>query len=571
MKLSIPSKLLTLLIDATVAFFLFQIVAGSLAYFYYIPPVNGFLLTWVLYYILSYLIWHRTLGQYFFNAGIIDRGPKKLFVARIILRESTTSLPAIALLLFGWNYLSPIRFLAILLICGILAIFRKRIFKITITKWTNQDKHEYKRIFKRIVYIFVGLIILATGFRVVNTLLTNDELLIKERLMCAVPRPSGHSVEKYTDFLHQNKSDIKDYIFGLFKQYDHVILCERAHREMTQYDLIYDIVSDSRFVDSIGNLFTEIGCVDSREAYKKFVDKEYKSEEEVDSCLASFMTINQSVHLLWPNTNWFYFLKRLYYLNHGKSRQVNLLFSDRDWIDRTELDSRDSIMAENIISTLKADSLKKSLIIMNYRHAYLTPGNCGHYILQAFPGKVANVMINTGSADLIDLLLGNETITPALHGKWDAAFRQVKDSNYAFDFDGSPFGEDDFDHFVLPWNKVRALKYKDMFTGFIHYKAPEEQFESIGYNHIFDPDNEKQLRARESAMKGYSLDYWKELLENGIIRQNGIEFYYSYGIRQNQIFIMMFVWTAILIGIMGLISYCRIYKVKKSNKWKTIS
>ena len=72
MKLNILSKLLTLLIDATVAFFLFQIVAGLLAYFYYVPPVNGFLVTWVIYYILCYLIWHRTLGQYFLNAGIID-------------------------------------------------------------------------------------------------------------------------------------------------------------------------------------------------------------------------------------------------------------------------------------------------------------------------------------------------------------------------------------------------------------------------------------------------------------------------------------------------------------------
>lgn len=87
MKLNIQYKLLTLLIDAAVAFFLFQIVAGLLAYFYYVPPVNGFLATWVVYYILSYLIWHRTLGQYFFNAVIIYSGRKKLFVARIILRE----------------------------------------------------------------------------------------------------------------------------------------------------------------------------------------------------------------------------------------------------------------------------------------------------------------------------------------------------------------------------------------------------------------------------------------------------------------------------------------------------
>lgn len=507
MKLNITSKLLALFLDAVFAFFMFQIVAGLFAFFYYIPPVNGFLVTWVAYYILSYMIWRRTLGQYFFHAGIIDCGYKNLFAARIILRESTSSLPAVVLLLFGWNYLSPIRFLVTLLICSILVVFRKKIFKITVVKREHTGLSDDKLIFKNIAYIFIGLIISATVVRIINTLATNEQLLIKERPMYAVPRPSSHSVGKHVDFLQENKSDVKDYIFGLFEKYDHVILCERAHREMTQYDMIYDIVSDSRFVDSIANLFTEIGCIGSREAYKTFTDREYKNEEEVDSNLASFMTLNQSVHLLWPNTNWFNFLKRLYYLNHGKSRQVNLLFSDRDWIDRTELDSRDSIMAENIISTLRADSLKKSLIIMNYRHAYLTPGNCGHYISQAFPGKVANVMVNTGSASLIDMLLGNENMTPTLQGKWDAAFKQVKDSDYAFDFDGSPFGEDEFDHYMIPWSHVRALKYKDMFTGFIHYKAPEEQFESIGYNHMFDLENEKRLRVRESALKGYSLDY----------------------------------------------------------------
>lgn len=565
MKLNITSKLLALFLDAVFAFFMFQIVAGLFAYFYYIPPVNGFLVTWVAYYILSYMIWRRTLGQYFFHAGIIDCGYKNLFAARIILRESTSSLPAVVILLFGWNYLSPIRFLVTLLICSILVVFRKKIFKITVVKREHTGLSDDKLIFKNIAYIFIGLIISATVVRIINTLATNEQLLIKERPMYAVPRPSSHSVGKHVDFLQENKSDVKDYIFGLFEKYDHVILCERAHREMTQYDMIYDIVSDSRFVDSIANLFTEIGCIGSREAYKTFTDREYKNEEEVDSNLASFMTLNQSVHLLWPNTNWFNFLKRLYYLNHGKSRQVNLLFSDRDWIDRTELDSRDSIMAENIISTLRADSLKKSLIIMNYRHAYLTPGNCGHYISQAFPGKVANVMVNTGSASLIDMLLGNENMTPTLQGKWDAAFKQVKDSDYAFDFDGSPFGEDEFDHYMIPWSHVRALKYKDMFTGFIHYKAPEEQFESIGYNHMFDLENEKRLRVRESALKGYSLDYWKEQLANGIIRQKGIELYYRSGIFQNQIYIIMCAIAAILISIMGLISYHQINKIKKKR------
>ncbi len=41
MKLNISSKLLIILLDAVFSFFLFQIVAGLLAYFYYMPPLNG--------------------------------------------------------------------------------------------------------------------------------------------------------------------------------------------------------------------------------------------------------------------------------------------------------------------------------------------------------------------------------------------------------------------------------------------------------------------------------------------------------------------------------------------------
>ena len=44
------------------------------------------------------------------------------------------------------------------------------------------------------------------------------------------------------------------------------------------------------------------------------------------------------------------------------------MFADRNWIDRTELAHRDSVMADNIIKTIESDSLKKSLIIMLSLH-----------------------------------------------------------------------------------------------------------------------------------------------------------------------------------------------------------
>lgn len=51
-KLGILSELLALLIDTVFSYFVSQIVAGTLAYFYYMPPINGFLITWLSYYIV---------------------------------------------------------------------------------------------------------------------------------------------------------------------------------------------------------------------------------------------------------------------------------------------------------------------------------------------------------------------------------------------------------------------------------------------------------------------------------------------------------------------------------------
>ena len=394
------------------------------------------------------------------------------------------------------------------------------------------------------------LMVVATAARMVNTVSTNNVDSFTNTFRYAVPRPTLHSVGKYVDFLEKDGCrDINDYVLGLFKTYDHVILCERLHTEMTQYDMIYNLVTDQRFVDSVGVVFTEVGNVDSRNAYKTFVSTTFPNDTAVEKGLASFLMDNQSVHLLWPNTNWFNFLKRMYYFNHGRDKQVDILFADRNWLDRSLLYARDSIMADNIISTIKADSLKKSLTIMNYRHAYLTPGNCGYYLERAFPGKVANVMINSSGISLPALLLGKEMLVLLQHGKWDVACEQVESSAFAFDFAGSPFGKDAFDHFVLPWSPLNAKRYQDMFTGYIYYKSPSEQYISMGYSHMFDPENVEKLKERNSVLTGYSMRSW-EFLKNGLYRQQGTAIYYEQACVDNTVYLAVCLLTILIACVM---------------------
>ena len=537
-------RLIIFLIDATVSVFIFQIVALLISYFYFLPPFPGICIVWILYYIIAYWKYRRTLGQAFFNAGITTKDNKQPLVLRIIFREAFTSFPAIMLWILGWNQLIASRVFFVLLICLLLLRFRRKIFGISVQD--NKTLSERKCIL-RLRYVYFLLIITGIVARFLNIIGTNDEAIYTDSPLYASPRPTPHSVGRYVDFLKDNRKDINDYVMGLFDKYDHVILCERHHQEMTQYDMIYNLVTDKRFVDKVGVMFTEIGCVESRKAYKEFVDTTYPNDTLVEKGLASFMTENQSVHLLWPNTNWFSFLKRMYYFNHHNPKQVEILFADRNWLDRSMLEARDSIMADNIISTILSDSIQKSLIIMNYRHAYLTSGNCGNYISQKFPDKVANVMINFGKADLISAILkpGNEMIKPIQYGKWDVAFEQIEDSDFAFDFSESPFGKDRFDHFFIPTSSVNTLQYQDIFNGFIYYKAPEEQYTSLGYPYIFDSGNIKKLKNREHILKGYSLESW-EFLKDGLIVTEGKEIYYEIYQMENFVFLGVCILSFIL-------------------------
>lgn len=244
----------------------------------------------------------------------------------------------------------------------------------------------------------------------------------------------------------------------------------------------------------------------------------------------------------------------MYYFNNNHDKKVEILFSDRNWIERKELNFRDSIMADNIINTIKSDSINKSLIIMNYRHAYLTPGNCGYFVSRSFPGKVANVLINTCKAYLPAIIMGKEMMVPIQDGKWDVAFEQIPDSCYAFDLKSSPFGNDRFDHFVLPWDPVSSLKYEDVFTGFIFYKSLDNHIMSIGYPNIFDSDNLVKLRVREKAMEVYSLGYWIESLKDGVQTQKGIDFYNELNLIENKVLLTVFI-LGVFLFVVSLLLY----------------
>ncbi|WP_300804551.1 hypothetical protein [uncultured Duncaniella sp.] len=539
-NLKIFQRLIISLIDATASFFIFQVGALLLAPIYFLPFFPGYWAVWSIYFIVSYCCFRKSLGQSFLGVGIeIDQSIIPSGV-RIFLRESLTSFPAIIFWTTRWAPIVPWLSISAFIICMTALIFRNKLFGIKLKRYDSSPA-SYNS-----CWIYLTLILAGVLARVVNISYTADKEVLSKSPFNTEPRPSVYSAQKYIDFIKDNRQNINDYIMRLFNEYDHVILCERIHPEMTQYDMIYNLVTDKRFVDSIGVVFTEIGNIESRDAYSRLVDTSFENDTLLEKNLASFMMDNQTVWLLWTNTNWFDFLKRMYYFNHKRKDRIRIMFSDRNWIDQSELAFRDSIIGDNIISTINSGSVTKSLIIMNYRHAFLTQGNVGYYLNRSFPGKVANVMIN--SANPIKLMM------PVQNGYWDVATEQIHPVEYAFDFNDSPFGEDSFDFALM--SKKMGLKYQDMFTGIIFYKSQSEQYVSDGFNYIFEPENIKKIEERAGLLPEEAKNPYL-FLKGGIYIRDSLEMFGVIVRIANLTIIGVILFSLLLNGIMWFFIYKR--------------
>ena len=136
--------------------------------------------------------------------------------------------------------------------------------------------------------------------------------------MLAFCQKTNPELTKYVDFLEKQNVSAKDYVLGLFKKYDVVVLCERHHGEMTQYDLIYDIVSSPYFEKYVGNIFTEVGAVDQRKNIQNFINSKFKNQKEkTEKQLDIYRNISFE---LWEKTNFYDFIGKLNSLNSTLSK-----------------------------------------------------------------------------------------------------------------------------------------------------------------------------------------------------------------------------------------------------------
>lgn len=360
--------------------------------------------------------------------------------------------------------------------------------------------------FKFILLIICALVI--TGCSKNSEKIETSSIKVESPYKFKAPTGYSTELEPYVNFLKSTPQvDPVDYVMNLFEKYDIVVLCERNHQDITQYELIYDIVRDERFIEKVGCVFTEIGTQTINDRLNAFLQTKGLTQKEVDNKLVDiYRNLDRCGY--WEKYNLYDFLKKILYLNNSlsKGKQIKVNCSDMpvDWesitverykqeiIDKEQF--RDEMMAEFIIKKYKEfenseTQRKKALVIMNTRHGFKedmgTHANTTAYLNKILPGKVANIMINSikelpGTTDKTSIY------TPIQSGKWDATFRYTKNINRAFDFKGSPFGEDRFDYYDTEPHK--DYKYQDIFNGFIFYYPIEEHLLVLNVPGVFDSE-----------------------------------------------------------------------------------
>ena len=191
----------------------------------------------------------------------------------------------------------------------------------------------------------------------------------------------------HEEFLQNQDLSAKEYILGLFETHDIVLLCERNHKEVTQYDLIYDIVSDPYFVENVGAMYTEVGTITISDRVNRFLENPGLDSTQINQMIVDIYR-DADFDALFAAGSFPALLKKLYKLNQPNNEKVNVYPCDVAWdwnkcltpdymarVDSTDMEVRDSLMAMNFISQFEniqktRNGKKKALIIMNFRHGF---------------------------------------------------------------------------------------------------------------------------------------------------------------------------------------------------------
>ncbi|PKP44492.1 MAG: hypothetical protein CVT95_10985 [Bacteroidetes bacterium HGW-Bacteroidetes-12] len=348
------------------------------------------------------------------------------------------------------------------------------------------------------------------------------KLLFLSILILSIPAFSQNSeIKPYVDYLKKiEKKSAKDYILQQFQDHDIVILCERNHGDLSQYELIKEILNDEYFKKNVKNVFTEIGVINLYPEINIFLKTKGLDSIYVERKLNEFQR-KASFWATWDNYNYHYLLRTIYDLNNNSENQISYFPSDVefDWEkvktseeytreQDFEIEPRDSLMAYNIINQyekFKSKKNKKALIIMNYRHAFkihtesdgLLNKNTTKYLFDYFGKRATNILI---SPIIFKKQYKDYAYSLIQNGKWDASFKYLDIENVGFDFSNNVFSKDNLDM----WPNHVIYTYENAFDGFVFYRPIEEQKLVLGFPGLIPKDFEEEFMRRFEINQKYN-------------------------------------------------------------------
>lgn len=304
--------------------------------------------------------------------------------------------------------------------------------------------------------------------------------------------------DKWSEFFADSHERGIDYIFRLFEDADIVILGERDHRDMTQYDFIRDLISDPRFVE-IGNVYTEVGCTNHTHEVNELIGKDLP-DSLFRPALLQYL-FNEDYYPLWEKTNRSVFLTDLHNVNKTLPENQciylgltdltfdwNSIHTHDEWIKYTEEINRDTVMFQNFIRLFESQHKPKALLITNAPHAML--GREGGLIRERYGDRVKTVLLNWS------IWWGDKT-GPYEEGRVDTAYKLAGSPSVGFDVKGTPFAE-------LPMVDSIVGIHAD---GMVWHAAYYDWVGCIGIEGILDSDESiRELYRRESIVNGDESD-----------------------------------------------------------------
>jgi RDD family len=511
------------LIDIVFIYCIGYLVQQSIIQFVWIDLFTVFAITWILYYSVCYsLLKGRTLVKVITGLQVITNTNKEIGVRYILIREVVCKFFILLLipyyLVIHTHIYKSSQFqiaiqialisivVLIIITLGLFFIFKKAWWELVSSTKTIKFPVAHRSL-RFVSFMAIVIIYAMTVFMKINPFF-NDSKNFKTTFYPEYP--VNAESRKYADYIKTHSQNPVDYVFSLFDKYDLVVLSERLHPEYTQYELISKIISDNRFSDKIGNIYTECGSISFQDTLNTYLNTVFPCEDSLNMATALLQRNSDALWPLWGNTNLFDLLKHVNKLNSYSvdSLKINWYFTDIpvNWETMTPLnylklsrwEKRDKIMADHIIDIYrnkleKNEKRKKGLVIMNWRHGYglirdMNGKKTSHYfnktnttafLQDSLPNKVCNILINTvrfGPSGF------GVFFPPIQNGKWDRAFTVVGIPDVGFNFENSPFGYDNFDAYI--GNPSDELKYKDVFTGFIFYKPLEQHINKTGFPYM---------------------------------------------------------------------------------------